>query len=775
MNKQYVMYIFSNNTNQFEKLDIETNDMITTFSIENIQDITTRKDAISKDITIKGTQNNNRVFGNLFDISRYSTDSLAEDLEHNYILNQTLKCILLENNIQILKGSLLVKEINISNGNIEYSCGIVGNLATFFGNIKDVELTALDSINDNVQYSMSNVLNSWSSSTSKYLFPQIDFGIDNRNTKIENNVEVKPNHWDKDYDFNNFRPALYLKTYLDAIFKGVRYNNSTKSYTQFDIDNQPLNRYSYQSSLINNEAFKKLFIPFNKEQFTYTKKAKLDTITVDRYVIGAGLVSWTPIILISTFNNSTFNPEYFTSYNIPSGWKYWNPSGSGQSVFNNPLKVLKTKDKYLKTNIKITGTITIPGATKGKYKIGLMDVTTAEGAGKTITEVKHGFEFTKSSNNVETINVNWKSELQDVAGEYIFVMKRDDISNSGNTGTVDHQLEIKDFKIEFGDENTVSEIPYAKDSYVKLNDSIPQGIKITDFLKSILTLYNAYMIQDPNNENNWIIEPYETFYKDVITINRTKAVDWTNKIDFKDYSIKTNIALPKSYIYKFTEDNDMLQEYYKNKYNKTYGEYTIIDSKGYTDKKEVTLIFSPTLNMNHSLDLKKLPVIYKSDGFLTGEKQPLQTKLRILYNNGTRSTQDYVIHYRSANQTTNNTVYQYSSMFCINQFTNQITDTLLFDLPLEYFTTDDITNNYDITQFEKYHRTQLNDLINSNLKILECNIYLNEADITQLDFQRPIFIQTKYGNSYFKLLEVEYTDNNSLSNVKLQSIQPKNI
>lgn len=109
-------------------------------------------------------------------------------------------------------------------------------------------------------------------------------------------------------------------------------------------------------------------------------------------------------------------------------------------------------------------------------------------------------------------------------------------------------------------------------------------------------------------------------------------------------------------------------------------------------------------------------------------------------------------------------------MFYLNPNTDIITDTLLFDLPNEFYTTDDITDNYDITLYNKYHKQQLTSLLNDNIMVMDCKVYLNESDINNIDFSIPIFIQTRYGNSYFKLLEVEYANSSVFSNVRLQRI-----
>src|SRR5690606_9358385 len=239
MSNQYKLFVFAEKSNDYRELEIETSDMLTVISLENIQDISTRKDTITKDLTVQGTPNNNQVLGNLYDISRYSAETYSEELGHNFVANRYVKCVLLENNIQILKGKLLVKDIVINSSEIMYVCGIVGSLVSFFADLKERELTDLDSINNNVAYNLNTIENSWTTPNLNYLFPQLDYGIDERPKYIENDIEVEPNHWDNSYDFKNYRPALYVKTYLDAIFNGFRYNSTTGKYTQLDNNNQP--------------------------------------------------------------------------------------------------------------------------------------------------------------------------------------------------------------------------------------------------------------------------------------------------------------------------------------------------------------------------------------------------------------------------------------------------------------------------------------------------------------------------------------------------------
>ncbi|WP_185216315.1 hypothetical protein [Sphingobacterium mizutaii] len=783
MNTKYSLFIFSNNTNDYQELDVEEIQMINIFSLENIQDITTRKDNVTKELQLKGTPNNNIALGNIYDISTYSSDTYATDLQHNFIRNRSVRCSLLENNVEIVRGKLFITDIAVNKGNITYDCSIVGNQASFFGELADREITDLDSLNDTIPFTIAHIRDTWNNPNYRYLIPQLDFGIDERMSTWETvdgqDEEVIPEWWNNSYDFKNFRPAIKLKGYLDAIFRGFRYDTINKKYTQLDINGNPIKLYDYKIELEGNDDINKIFIPNNNEHLTKQVTGLLSTVTTPNTVInGITLPNWfnqlgSPTIIVTNFNASSANTTYFTSYEIPSGWTFFSYNNNGtKAKFTTkvPTKVLKTKDRYLKTKISIKMNLTLPKAWKGKYQVGLCDIS----ARQVIDNVKFGQTINKTTTtSAQSYAINYQSDVVDVAGSYILVIRREDQSVTDTA--VDTDLKFENVEIKFGDTNVTSDISYALNDNISLKDTLPKAIKIKDFLKSILTLFNLYIISDPDNSNGFLIKPYNRFYKDVLSIDRTKALDWTDKIDFENYNLMGNMNLPKAYKYTFTEDTDMLNEYYKQQTQKNVGNITVEDSQGLVGEKEIEVIFAPTLNLEHSLNTKKLACIYKQgEGFLQGKKKPFNSKLRILYHNGEITTEQYSIHHRG-NEITKLSTYQYSSMFNVNPLSNEINETLLFELPQLYFTDTDKPNNYSIGLYERYHKQQLNNIIDNNIHIAEFTAYLNETDISDISntFQKPIFIQSRYGNSYYKLLEVEYINSNTASRIKLMKIVTK--
>jgi len=269
----------SDNNNEVYELDIDTFDASTIFAVENLQDITKRNDTITYDIKLLRTKNNNIALGNLYDISTFSSLQYNQQLGHNYTPNQFVNCQLFEDNTQLLKGKLQIVNFDKST----YNAVITGEVVSFMGNIKDRYLHELDSLSQTTLYNYTYITPTWTSTTSPYLFPMLDYGIDYRTGNFD--------QYDNNYDINNLRPAFYLKSYLNAIFKGFRFDQSKKIYTQKREDNTILNNNTLDTSKIDN-IINKVFIPNNFENFT---KGVEGLITKQSMVLQVNLI---PLLMI---------------------------------------------------------------------------------------------------------------------------------------------------------------------------------------------------------------------------------------------------------------------------------------------------------------------------------------------------------------------------------------------------------------------------------------------------------------------------------------------
>ena len=190
-----------------------TQDISTEFvySVDDIMDFGSKNTSYSKTITIAGSANNNKLFGFIFDLGNANfTDSLLPNVGYNFNASKTAQCRIFVDRIQIFKGVLRLLEIVNDNGRIEYQCSVFGELGGFISALGNKKIEELDFSSYNEAWTSTNITDSWDAvSGSGVYYPLIDYG------KVST---------DKiDFQFKAFKPALYVKEYLEKILVGSGY------------------------------------------------------------------------------------------------------------------------------------------------------------------------------------------------------------------------------------------------------------------------------------------------------------------------------------------------------------------------------------------------------------------------------------------------------------------------------------------------------------------------------------------------------------------------
>jgi hypothetical protein len=203
-----------------------------TISIDEIQDFGSRNTTFSKTVVLPGNQNNNQIFGNIFDFNRQNVyDPELPNYGYNYNPTKAADCVILVDKIQIFKGVIRLLEIIVDGESVEYECAVFGELGGFIsalGNsrLQDLDFSAYDQI-----WNFTNITNSWNTiSGSGVYFPLIDYG----------SVSVNK----ADFQFNAFRPAFYVKEILEKMIVA--------------------SGYTWDFPLLNTDLIKRLIIPNNQ-------------------------------------------------------------------------------------------------------------------------------------------------------------------------------------------------------------------------------------------------------------------------------------------------------------------------------------------------------------------------------------------------------------------------------------------------------------------------------------------------------------------------------
>ena len=232
-----------------------------TYAIDEIQDFATRNTSFSKTIILPGNDNNNKLFGNIFEFGISNTYNPAEpNVGYNFNATKSVPCIILVDKIQIFKGVLRLLEIIIDGKSIEYEVVVFGELGGFITALGNSKLEDINFGIADTAWTFTNIANSWDNiSGSGVYFPLIDYGNESTN-KV-------------DFSFDAFRPALYVKQYLTKILDA--------------------SGYTYDFPLLSTSLMNRLVIPHNQKELTKnTAVALLATTKLKNYTSAAGNVEF---------------------------------------------------------------------------------------------------------------------------------------------------------------------------------------------------------------------------------------------------------------------------------------------------------------------------------------------------------------------------------------------------------------------------------------------------------------------------------------------------
>lgn len=205
-----------------------------TFALDDVKDFAARNTTFSKTIVLPGTANNNLLFGHIFKATVSNPyDSTADNVSTNFNASVSADCIMMQNHVQIFKGTMRLLEIVVDKGVPEYEVAVFGELAGLVGALGTAKLEDLDFSAYDHTWNVTNIQNSWNALSTGYYYPLIDRGGVSVN-KI-------------DYDIRAFRPGFFVREYIDKIFTNAGYR--------------------WESALFDTDRFKRLIIPNNQKDF----------------------------------------------------------------------------------------------------------------------------------------------------------------------------------------------------------------------------------------------------------------------------------------------------------------------------------------------------------------------------------------------------------------------------------------------------------------------------------------------------------------------------
>jgi hypothetical protein len=650
------------------------------YAIDDVANFASRETAFSKTIVLPGTKRNHAVLGYLYDNATANSYSPASaNIGRNYNVAQIARAELRMNGMLMIKGSFRVLSIIKDRDFVEYEAALFGELGGFAAAIGNGLLEDLDFSEYDHPYTVSGIVNSWDTiSGSGYYYPLIDYG-----TYSSGKV---------DYDIQTFRPALYVKEYIDKMFSAAG--------------------YSYNSTFMNSDVFKKLIIPYNRKQLE-KKAADILTATDEN----------------DTYNPST-SPAFAISFDTAIGGNFTINMGNNLFTYNG------TDTLTVRVNLTMSGTYT-------SDEFFTLAVTQN---GNDIL----GLTFDPGTNVPYSFTIN--TEIQLVQNDVIRVQILRDAPVAGMTLNVTSAL----FTITA--EGGVVQLVDIGDQ-LGMNFLIPRGVRQLDFFSWILKMFNLYVDENRIEDKVLIIEPYYDYY------DYSNPDDWTDKIDRSKPITITPMGMLNSRFYemKFKGDNDFYNESYSKKYNENYGDRIFDSGFQFANEKQTTEVgFSATPLIQYDGNDKILGAIYKkSKGNEVDQEELMDSNIRIMLAKkitgaSTWAIMDGVTVLQSLN------AYGYAGHF--DDPANPTID-INFGAVLEAYA---IFGNYTGNNlFNVYWSGYIAQIIDKDSRIMSCQVKLDYLDIYQLDFSRPMIID----GQLWRLNKIEDFDPVVLEPVKCEFLK----
>ena len=503
-----------------------------------------------------------------------------------------------------------------------------------------------------------------------YYYPLIDYGL--------------VSFYKKDYKYNAFRPALYVREYMDKIITDAG--------------------YTYESNFFDSDFFKRLIVPNNQQNLQYYK-AEVGTATFPMFYGGA--VYAEAYINISSLTSALFSLQsgYLitlggslglnTTYNFNFSFNIVpRPQGDQNALYGFDIKYYTYDPNRTPTtsqSVKIY-------SRRWQKKIGPKNEAVNFITQPIAIEPGQSIYFKVDVVEINTLEfINANLTIQSTENVYVPVLLGDDI---------------------------------------KLNELIPKNIFQKDFFTSILKMFYLMVTEDKVKDRHLIIEPWVEFYN----LSRSSYLDWSDKID-RSQPIK---IVPMSeinsryYNLNFKSDSDYFNEDYKKKFNEGYGNVIFDNQLDFAkDSSTTEVIFSATPLVGYEDEDKVVSTIFKWDGSNPNNEEKVSSNIRILQSKLIEGVASWQI--RSADNSSSlatYTKYPYAGHF---DDPDVPASDLQFGIPNQlYFNlvAGAIGNNL----FNTYYSSYLSVITDKDSRLVIAKIKLNEQDIFNLDFSRFIWI-----------------------------------
>jgi hypothetical protein len=323
---------------------------------------------------------------------------------------------------------------------------------------------------------------------------------------------------------------------------------------------------------------------------------------------------------------------------------------------------------------------------------------------------------------------------------------------------------------------------------VVMAENMPD-INQSDFVRDLVNRFNLVVLNDPDNSNNLIIEPYQDY------IGSGTTQYWTDKLDLsKEQVVKSTNELQKEkFVFSDLESTDHLNERYTEKFDQVYGAKTEYGGDFSSGEGKNFSVFTPFITQGIPTQDSYwswggdsgvnacVGQMYKINEIEPIEREGITDgKPRLFYYSGNpvdlslpngnpvpetnnAAYSFHILGYSSTTHASTGNKFPICSQYNLDNLDTGIaatTKALLWDWVSPRFSSPFWCHNpfgTNITEkgyYYDYWSQYFNEIYNKEARIMECYLNLTPTDIVEFEanaFKNPVYIK----NTLWRVLKID--------------------
>ena len=720
-------------------------DIPLTLSIDDFKNVAESVQSYSKDFDLPATKRNNRIFNNMFEITRSSDDGL---IFNPYIKS---KCVLKQDGFILFEGYLRLINVKDNNGEISYNVNLYSEVIALADVLKERTFSDLDLSELAHLYNKDSIKESWTgvlplqnaltnpnafagavgdTTTDVLAYPFIDWThefIVGGTNPLSNNAT--PGNPELKTLETAFRPCIKIKYLIQNIFANTEFR--------------------FTSEFFDTNDFNKLYMDFNwgSNPVSPSNESTGTFFDLSPTTVSIGTTYQNITLQNTNPNQPAFDPALGYNYTTNRFTALYNNTVYNLQVFSTIFKITTANPDLLEWRIMHSNS-----------------------GGTVLNEFNYQSYMTIANNGSYGNASSGSFVLQ--AGEHLQYQVR----GANSLGTTDLFIQKTSSIPGYFPSQIIASIGNLLVTDNSLLQTLRGQLSQWDFLKGIMSMFNLVAMVDESDSDNILIEPYVDIFNNYTNSNGntndlslasrfdSKIYDWTEKISETEMQLTPLTDLNKKTIFKFEEDDeDFMSSIFKQIENGRLFGSKVYEPEGFDileGEKEITASpFAATVSkaLESAYPNFVVPSLYARDE--NGELSGFDNSPRILYNNGVQPTGASFYFPEQNNLSSENQpdYLQFSHLSTIPSVSSSTIDFHYQSLQLPSNCGTAPINNL----FFNYWLPYLNDLYNADTRLMTLKVNLTPSDISEFKFYDSVMIK----NRVFRVNKINYKPN-SLATVE---------